>query len=207
VSILSSFGRTRHLDDAALARIWCSDEGNSVAMQDPHLAGCVECRGRYAALESWLADVRGTAVAEADEAFSIERLNAQHSQIMRRLEALERPAKVLAFPPSRHPTPSAHSGPQRWVAAAAAAGLIVGLVAGQLVDLRHALNRPAASRATTDGRVSSIGQTRGGIVRTVSGMTGDEAWLYEAAITSPRIPELQSLDEITPRALDIDSPR
>ena len=41
---------------------------------------------------------RDDALAEADDVFPAERLAAQQAQILRRLEALERPARVIAFP-------------------------------------------------------------------------------------------------------------
>ncbi len=49
------------------------------------------------------------AAAEVDELFPPERLAAQHAQIFRRLEAAERPARVIAFPKFAQPLTSGSS--------------------------------------------------------------------------------------------------
>ncbi len=75
-------------------------------MADPHLASCAQCRARYSAFTDWLDRIHDDAVGEADEAFPPERLAAQQAQVMRRLEALERPARVIAFPRFARPVTS-----------------------------------------------------------------------------------------------------
>src|SRR5213075_3472379 len=100
-------------------------------------------------LSSWLDTLQSDATTEADEAFPPERLAAQHAQIFRRLEAAERPARVIAFPKFAQPLTSRTSHASRWIAAAAAAGLIVGVGVGQLMDLRHSLT----VQPTTQARV------------------------------------------------------
>jgi hypothetical protein len=67
-------------------------------------------------------------MGEAEDAFPPERLAAQQAQVMRRLEALERPARVIAFPRFARPVTSSQGHAQRWVAAAAAG--VIGLAAG-----------------------------------------------------------------------------
>ena len=74
--------------------------------------------------------------AEADEAFPAERLAMQQAQIARRLETLERPARVIAFPKAARAVISGHSHVRRWVTVAAAASLIAGFGLGQVVPLR-----------------------------------------------------------------------
>ncbi len=201
--ILDRLGLNRHLDDAGLAAIWT--EGSLAGKQPthPHLAACADCRTRLAALSSWLDDLKVDARAEADEAFSSERLAAQHAQIFRRLEAAERPARVIAFPKFGRRATSPSSSASRWVAAAAAAGLIVGVGVGQLMDFRPAL-RPNTPQAT-QSRLSDVRQPRAGSeasVRTVSTTVGDEAFLSEldASLRRPTVDELRALDEFTPRA-------
>ena len=96
---------------------------------------CAACRSRLTSLSTWLDGVRNDARQQADDAFTRERLAAQQAQIMRRLEAMERPARVLAFPVSRSAIAAHHVGRQRWIASAAAAGL----------SLASALGRPSIS--------------------------------------------------------------
>ena len=96
-----------------------TDDGQVEPM---HLRECGACRVRYDAFSAWLEEVRTDATNEADGYFPPERLGVQQQQIFRRLEALERPARVIAFPRQGQPTAIARRGPQRWIAAAAAAG-------------------------------------------------------------------------------------
>ena len=155
MSLLSALGRRRHLDDAAFSELWSAaavgGDAGVAAPDAEHLESCAACRARYDAFTDWLADARVDAIAAADEVFPAERLAAQQSQIMRRLEALERPARVIAFPKHAQPVSRTRSGPQRWIAAAAAAGLIVGLGAGELLDLRRTRLRRSARRAVAGG--------------------------------------------------------
>jgi hypothetical protein len=91
---------------------------------------------------------------EADEAFTGERLALQQAQVARRLETLERPARVIAFPKAARAVISGHSHVRRWVTAAAAAGLIVGIGLDQLVPRYHiddrasVASRPRSRRPT-----------------------------------------------------------
>src|SRR5687767_4566163 len=133
-----------HLDDAALAELWTAQAaaGSTEAISNAHLAQCAECRVRMSAFASWMNDVRLDAVAEATDAFPTERLAVQQAQILRRLEAAERPARVIAFP--RYPVYAAGqpSRLHRWIAMSAAAGLFVGLGLGQLLPLRQYVEGP-----------------------------------------------------------------
>ena len=128
---------TRHLGDDEFAELWSSAVVGAQAVADPHLTACAQCRSRYAAFTGWLDRIHDDAIGEAEEAFPPERLAAQQAQVMRRLEALERPARVIAFPRFSRPVTSTQGHAQRWVAAAAAAGLVIGLAAGQFFDVRH----------------------------------------------------------------------
>jgi hypothetical protein len=190
------------VDDAALAAIWTDRSLSGVPASHPHLQTCAACRSRFLAFSGWLEDLRSEATAEADEAFPAERLAAQHAQIFRRLEAAERPARVIAFPKFSRPLASPSSSASRWVAAAAAAGLIVGVGVGQLTDLRSSLTRraPAAETRLVDAR-RAADRPEAGIV-TASTTVGDEKLLsdVDATLSRPAVPELRALDEFTPRA-------
>jgi hypothetical protein len=205
VSILDALGRQQHLDDNALADVWSTRlTGDDPHAGDAHLHACGACQARYDDLSAWLGDIREDAIDEADELVPPDRLAAQQAQIFRRLEALERPARVIAFPRFSQPTAVVRRGPQRWIAAAAAAGLIVGLGAGELLDFRHATS-PTADHQSAEPPVAQ--SARGGI-QPVS-FTFDDSLLYdnEAAITSPRVEALQALDALTPRVRDVDAER
>jgi len=152
-------------------------------------------------LSSWLETLRLDATTEADESFPAERLAAQHAQVFRRLEASERPARVIAFPRFAQPLTSRTSHASRWIAAAAAAGLIVGVGVGQLMDLRHSLSM----QPTTQARVAPAPIPRGFDPRIQAvTATRDEAFLSEldATLSRAAVPELRALDAFTPRADD-----
>jgi hypothetical protein len=180
------------------------------AVADPHLTACAQCRSRYAAFTGWLDRIHDDAVGEAEDAFPPERLAVQQAQVMRRLEALERPARVIAFPRfSRHV--SSTQGPaQRWVAAAAAGGLVIGLAAGQFFDVRRIFT-PVRTPQNPVQSVRAASQPPVGpsvVPVSVSSVT-DETLFFGADPTriSERLAELRSMDDITPRARDLEQPR
>jgi hypothetical protein len=198
MSILNRLRLRAHLDDAALAAIWTDGR-----LSHPHLDGCVACRARFADFSAWLESIRVDAITQADESFSAERLAIQQAQIFRRLEAAGRPARVIAFPRFAQPLTSRTSHVSRWIAAAAAAGLIVGVGVGQMMDLRHSLMAPNAS--AVQARVTNAPALAGRDprVQTVSAIR-DEAFLSEldASLSRTAVPELRALDGLTPRAGD-----
>jgi hypothetical protein len=198
MSLLNRLRLSAHLDDAALAAIWTDGRPSH-----PHLTTCASCRARFAEFSSWLENMRVDAVTEADDYFSAERLATQQAQIFRRLEAAERPARVIAFPRFAQPLSSRSSNASRWIAAAAAAGLIVGVGVGQLMDLRHSLtvrDTPAAQTQLVDAPLTARRDSR---VQPISA-TRDEAFLseLEASLSRASVPELRALDAFTPRAGD-----
>lgn len=196
MSLLNRLRLSAHLDDAALAAIWTDGRPSH-----PHLSTCAACRTRFAEFSAWLENMRAEAVTEADDHFSAERLATQQSQIFRRLEAAERPARVIAFPRFAQPLTSRSSGASRWIAAAAAAGLFVGVGLGQLMDLRHSLigsDAPITQARVADSPIPIRSNPR---VQTVS-VTRDEMFLseLEASLARAPVPELRAIDAFTPRA-------
>jgi hypothetical protein len=99
-----------------------------------HLDRCDICAARAVELNRWLDTVHASATEAADDAFPPERLAAQQSQILRRLEQLDEPARVIAFPRQTRPE-SREGGSWRvapgWLGVAAAVGLVVGAIGGQ----------------------------------------------------------------------------
>ena len=194
----------RHVSDADLTSVW-ADARLGAAAHGPaalHVRDCSACRARLSALSTWLEGLRADARQEADDAFPRERLVAQQAQIMRRLEALERPAKVLAFPRFTRAISVPHAGGQRWIAAAAVAGVVVGIALGQVFDIRRITLDRAAARPTEIARTTT-GLDRIGIQRISA--DSDEDFLYSAEPATGLIPEsLRSLHEITPSAREFD---
>ena len=194
---------TSHLDDAAFAELWTNALAESQEpAAHPHLQTCAECRVRYASFSQWMTDIRGDAVAEADEELSAERLAAQQAQIFRRLEAAERPARVIAFP--KHSEGTLRRTPaHRWIAAGAAAGLIAGLGLGQILDLRH--RTPAAPPIHVE-RTAEPTPPRPDVVPAMA-VNEEAAFAELEAAATPRYEALRAYDTFTPRAADFVRPR
>lgn len=191
---------TRHLDDDDLAEIWSRAASEGRAATHPHLTTCAHCRVRYSAFSGWLDDLRHEAHAEADDVFPPERLAAQQAAIFRRLEALERPARVIAFPRQTRPVTGSQPFARRWIAASAAAGLVIGLATGMILDLRHALEGPSQTTRTAEGPQST--SVRQG-TQPVS-LSVDEILFYEDDVDGGALGAryMPVLDQLIPRARD-----
>lgn len=198
-----------HLDDDDCADVWSARVTLGTAESDrpaeSHLRSCGECRDRYSAFASWLDSTREDAHAEADEAFTRDRLATQQAQIFRRLESLEHPARIIAFPRFARPVSVQPVGRRSWIAAAATVGLITGVGLGQMLDFsgqsarreQFAESRPMAPPAEAAPRPT---------LQPISSVS-DENYLYEPEVTSSqaRVPDsLQYLNAITPGARDYD---
>jgi hypothetical protein len=192
-----------HLSDDQLMEI-CFPETDS-----RHLATCDPCRSRYDDLVRRLDELREEAIAEADARFPSERLAEQRSAVLRRLEHTRHAADVVAFParwahaPAEWRTP----GPaRRWVAAAAAAGLVAGLLVGRFVDLgSRALSSGASRVAVSEGPRATVAPPA------AASPSADDNLLVEIedAVTSRRVVELRALDALTSpelREISLDVP-
>ena len=194
MSLLERLGRGRHLDDQQFARLWTTGGGH------PHLEGCATCRARFDEFDRWIMGVGDELRAEADEAFPAERLAVQQAQIARRLETLERPARVLAFPKAARAVISGHSHVRRWVTVAAAASLIItGFGLGQIVPLRQINSavttpRPQLNEPRAQNRANEL---------TPVATAHPEDELLSDVLAQPRVSTLSALDEMTPHARDM----
>ena len=199
-------GSSGHLDDGAFTEIWSASVESGQPSSDPHLSACQQCRTRYHAFTTWLDRIRDDARAEADEAFPAERLAAQQAQVLRRLEALERPARVIAFPKFSRPVTSTQGHAQRWVAAAAAAGLFIGLAAGQFVDIRDAFGgRRVNPQVGQTARVTAPSLSTGpSVSQGNTSSVSDESLFFGDGVHGVRSSPLQPMDDITPRARDLE---
>lgn len=171
-----------------------------------HLAGCDECAARFSSLVANADALRNVACAAADDLFDDARLDAQRTRILDRLAHMGQAARVLAFPRRpRETTMPVSSGSRRWISVAAAAGLIIGLVAGQVL---HFLPAGAAPRG--DASVAAQAPDRSGrpgiIPASASfpALSDDELMEeVERAIEARRAPSLHAIDAFTPTASDL----
>ena len=196
-----------HLEDDDFADVWSARTAVGAPESDrpaeSHLRKCAECQGRYSSFVTWLDGMRADARTETDEVFSRDHLAAQQLQIFRRLESLEHPARVIAFPKFARPVAIQTSG-RRWTAVAAAIGLITGIGLGQLLEFRTGGPAPdPVGQRIARATVAPVEPPR--IIQPIS-VDNDEAFI-EPEITSSqvRVPEsLQYLNAITPGARDLD---
>ena len=200
---------TGHLDDAAFAELWTNALADGTApAADAHLQVCAECRLRFTSFSNWMDELRDDARADAELSLSADRLAAQQAQIFRRLEAAERPARVIAFP--KHPVGGLRPSPaRRWVASAAAAGLIIGLGLGQMVDLRLPSFSPPPSSPAAD-RIASARRGGPGLPAVVPAVAlfNEESTLADLEdAATPHYEALRAYDTYTPRAVDFIVPR
>jgi hypothetical protein len=193
VSLLERLGRG-HLSDRQFARLWTSQETH------PHLDACADCRARFAEFDGWLLGVGETLRADADDAFSAERLAVQQAQIARRLEALERPARVIAFPKAARAVISGNSHVRRWVTVAAAASLIAGFGLGQVVPLRTVIKKQQAAAPSADFNGPKAVVIAKELTPASPSVNDDE--LFSEAFTTPKVKNLSALDDMTPHARD-----
>jgi hypothetical protein len=158
-------------------------------------------------LTQFMETLRTEASAEADEIFTADKLRVQRQLIARKLEHLGHPARVIHFPGRQagHRIGVAAPRPtRRWVAAAAAAGLFVGIGTGLWLDWERApdgrsggviarqtlLTSPASHRAVEIARPDPSEDNR---FLTEIELAGDR----------PHIRELLAVDELTPHVREV----
>jgi hypothetical protein len=186
-----------HLSDDQLLEL-CLDESPQASSDELH--GCASCEARWTELAALLDDVSEAMVKEADEAFPAERLARQQARILHRLQQDGRPGRLIAFP--AHHLDRAVSRPRphtRWIAAAAAAGLVIGLAAGHLSNLfpvRASAPLIVGARAPETGAPS---------LRAVATTFSEDEFLdqIDLAADSPGGSALRLLHDATPRAWEV----
>ena len=196
MSLLDRLGRD-HLGDRELAHLWTTGGGH------PHLDGCAACRTRFEEFDRWVLGLGDELRADADGAFPIDRVAIQQAQITRRLEAMEHPARVLAFPKAARAVINGHSHVRRWVTVAAAGGLIAGVGVGEVLDIHRTFDRsPRVSAPAT--QITAASSARRNRVATPV-LTSDDDFLSDAdAFSRPRVSSaLLPLDDMTPHARDL----
>lgn len=195
--------RTQHLSEERLLDCYLNERDGVVV--DPrvaeHLTDCAPCGKRYADLAGFMDGLRSEAETEADAIFTPERLRAQQVQVARRLESASRPSRVLAFPGQfarRAFNVSTVRTAPRWIAAAAAAGLFVGLGLGAAyrweIPAGHAVVRTMTARSVPPS--PSLSRADG---------SQDDEFMseLEVALDRPRTRELVAIDAFTPHFREI----
>ena len=180
--------RRGHLSEDALVDVWAT------GIRPAHLDSCEECGHRALEMSRWLEDVQAIGRADADVVFSEDRLATQRDSVMQRLAQLDRPSKVISFPAAALAARDAQAGRRGspgWLLAAAAAGLMIGVVS---MELSHMI--PFGGT-----------QTPAPIVATApsgpDGSSVDEAGLLDGVFDRPSFGALNALDEMTPRVADV----
>ena len=184
--------RQGHLSEDALVNAVMTGE------RPLHLDQCERCAARAVDLGRWLDQVRQEASESVDAAFPVERLAAQQAQILRRLEQLDEPARVIAFPAAMRPAQRATGLPRvapAWLGVAAAAGLVIGVIGGQ-VSARIAA-RPANTVVVQPAEVPNRGDA------VVEPMSADLAKFLDRDLERWVPPDLEALDRNTERLVPV----
>jgi hypothetical protein len=200
------FAAKRHLDDSALIHRYLADRGiEALEVNDEallrHLVQCAACEARYVALQAAFEATRDAAIAQADEALSASRLATQRDRILRRIDAQYAGPRVLAFPAAGQAAATTRQPHlvRRWIAAAAVAGLVIGLTAGRLLQFgagsqEASMRRPATAAGAGSARTTPV-------MRSVHAEppVDENAFLSEVdlATASPRAAELRAIYAFT----------
>ena len=146
------------------------------------------------ALEASLERYRAGACAEADAVFDDKALEQQRHKILARLEHLGHPARVIRFPRAQQGEVGAGAINRRWITVAAAAGLIIGLLGGQLVHLVPQQRRLSPMATSIAPSVPSQPQFLPVSAAVDDGLLDE----IEVAMQTRGAAELHALDELTP---------
>jgi hypothetical protein len=190
------WSRRGHLSEATLVEVRERRRAGDCRPTDPHEAHLDVCDRCTTALEHIDHDVTRLvhrAGVAADAAISPERLSKQFDVIARRIDGHS--GRVLPFPaPARAVRPARPL--HRWVAMAAACGLLFGLAAGRLLGPASTLD---TGRTTTTWRTTTTRAPQ--MPPTLEPALADERLLGEvdAAIARTLHQEFRVLDELTPR--------
>jgi hypothetical protein len=190
-----------HVSDDRLVEV-CLDEAPT-EYEVAHLTACERCRTRRSRLVAMFREMHQAADVETDEIFPQERLAAQQARILQRLEQDGRPARVIAFPAAAtaDARPLRTRPAARWIAGAAAAGLTIGLLAGELVHDLPILGRPSRPALVSSSARAATSPTPPPAAEIVNASFNDEEFLgeIENALNGPHVPALRPLNDLTPR--------
>jgi hypothetical protein len=159
---------------------------------------CSVCAARHQQISDTLLEVTGMTEELTDAAFPPEKLARQRTRILQRIEHFGRQARILAFPVRHVRRPSILQPPsvRRWVAGAAAAGLIIGMLAGHMAHEIH----PFALSVSQDAPKPELVP-----LRASSDVLGDNELLrsIQAAVDTTGPSALRRIADVTPDAWDV----
>jgi hypothetical protein len=187
-----------HLTDTELLALHFETQRDHEAHD--HMAVCATCQTRGRAVTELLGDVTRATAAETDALFSADMLARQHARIMGRAAHECRSARIISFPAATPAPARPARGGTRWVAAAVAAGVILGIV-GQNVTERIA-HRGRTARVFQPQVVQIVSEP-GVALRTVSASDDEFYGQVELAFGSSGPATLRPLDVLTPRVSDV----
>jgi hypothetical protein len=204
--------RAQHLSENQLLDCYLNERDGTAL--DPriadHLAGCDPCSVRRAEVTRFMQDVLAEAERESDAVFTLERLRAQQQRIARRVEHVSRSGRILSFPSQLvQRTVAARTVriAPRWMAAAAAAGVFVGVALGT----SYRSDRAPRTAITGNSVVMGPAQQTPVVTRANNGSEfgADDAFLseLEKALDRPRTRELLAIDALTPHFREIRTAR
>jgi len=177
-----------------------------------HLADCDECVARYDEMVAFMDTTRQVADAETNAEFPAERLLTQQQQILRRLEHVHRSARVITFPGRDALSGSRSVGrlTPRWLAAAAAAGLFIGVAVGGYFGperFHRAVPRQVAAERPMTVQQRPAAPTAVRVNSAQDDAPDDDAFLIELelALARPHTRELLPFDAMTPHVQDINN--
>ena len=147
-------------------------------------------------LQATLDAYRAAAHAEADAHFDERALETQRHKILARLAHLGQTARVIRFPVVPAGDVPVTGVNRRWISVAAAAGLIIGLLGGQLVHLVPQPTRRLAPMASSIAPSAA----RPDFIPALVAFPQDDGLLDEVdfAVQVRSASELRALDELTP---------
>ena len=186
--LIDTVFRQGHLSERALVEAVVSGD------RPRHLERCDICAERAVQLGRWMDELRTDATELSDDIFTADQLAAQQNQIMRRLEQLDHPARVIAFPAAPRSEQQGFNGRRvnvSWVGVAAAAGLVIGIVGGQ-VSARFGQPATAPTAVT-----ATVGDTAAQVSAEPMGPVNGA--MFDEPFESLGIPSLDALNDMTPR--------
>lgn len=192
-----------HFRETDLLELYAETCGKDAPVH-PHLARCPGCAARYAALVDALQEHGEQVSAEANRLFTSERLARQGERILQRLDS-GRFAHVIPFPVrsagitmlGRRSMTRLVS--RRWVAAAAAAGLVLGFFAERVIRDPRTLDfaGPRVGRQATPRLSPDVAQATPRLVSYEDAILDE----IDAVLAGQPAQELHTLDAITPPGL------
>ena len=179
--------RQGHLSERALTDAILTGE------RPLHLDQCDLCARRAVDVSRALDEIRETVVADADQQFPAERLAAQQAQILRRLEQLDEPTRVITFPTHQRVEPRSNTRrlvAPGWIGVAAAAGLVIGVIGGQM---SARVGQSAAPTVTAEPLVASAPSTTREVIVPINSS------MLEMGLDTFTPEPLGAMNDITPR--------